>query len=71
MGRVQQLAREGKTLPAGAAVDANGNETTDPSRVKALLPFGQHKGYGLSLIDELMAAYIGGSLPTLRSRHKT
>jgi L-2-hydroxycarboxylate dehydrogenase (NAD+) len=36
--------------------------------VKALLPFGQHKGYGLSLINEIYAAYIGGSLPTIRSR---
>src|SRR5687767_2868983 len=68
MGRVQQLAREGKLLPPGSAVDENGNETTDPNRVKALLPFGGHKGYGLSLIDELYAALTGGSLPTLRSR---
>jgi L-2-hydroxycarboxylate dehydrogenase (NAD+) len=70
MGRVQQLAREGKALPPGSAVDEAGRETTDPQKVKALLPFGAHKGYGLSLIDELLAAYIGGSLPTLRSRWK-
>ena len=68
MGRVQQFARENKPLPAGCAVDADGKETTDPNRVKALMPFGQHKGYGLSLIDELYAAYIGGSLPTIRNR---
>jgi L-2-hydroxycarboxylate dehydrogenase (NAD+) len=71
MGRVQQLAREGKFLPPGAGVDEHGNETTDPNKVKSLLPFGQHKGYGLSLIDELLAAYTGGSLPTLRSRWTT
>jgi LDH2 family malate/lactate/ureidoglycolate dehydrogenase len=71
MGRVQVLLREGKQLPPGAAVDANGKETSDPSQVKALLPFGGHKGYGLSLIDELIAAYNGGSLPTLRSRWGT
>jgi ureidoglycolate dehydrogenase (NAD+) len=70
MGRVQQFVREGKTLPPGSAVDADGKETTDPNKVAALLPFGQHKGYGLSLIDELYAAYMGGSLPTLRSRWK-
>jgi len=52
----------------GCAVDENGKETTDATRVKALLPFGAHKGYGLSLIDELYAGYIGGSLPTLRNR---
>ncbi len=68
MGRVQQLAREGKPLPDDAAVDAEGNPTTDPAKVQALLPFGAHKGYGLSLINELVAALIGGSLPTLRSR---
>jgi len=68
MGRVQQFKREGKQLPPGAAVDENGNETTDPNQVKALLPFGAHKGYGLSLINELTAAMIGGSLPTIRGR---
>jgi LDH2 family malate/lactate/ureidoglycolate dehydrogenase len=71
MGRVQQFLREGKQLPPGCAVDANGKETTDPAKVVALLPFGAHKGYGLSLIDELIAAYTGGSLPTLRSRWGT
>jgi LDH2 family malate/lactate/ureidoglycolate dehydrogenase len=68
MGRVQQFIREGKQLPPGSGVDAEGRETTDPNKVKALMPFGQHKGYGLSLIDELYAAYIGGSLPTIRNR---
>lgn len=68
MGRVQQLKREGKPLPPGAAVDAHGNPTTDAAQAVSLLPFGAHKGYGLSLINELIAALIGGSLPTLRSR---
>src|SRR5690606_14372136 len=53
MGRVQQLAREGKSLPPNAAVDAAGNVTTEPAQVKALMPFGAHKGYGLALINEL------------------
>jgi L-2-hydroxycarboxylate dehydrogenase (NAD+) len=68
MGRVQQFVREGKQLPPGCGVDRDGNETTDPNKVTALYPFGQHKGYGLSLIDEILGAYIGGSIPTLRSR---
>lgn len=68
MGRVQQFVREGKTLPPGCGVDKDGNETTDPKKVFALFPFGAHKGYGLALIDEIYGAYIGGSLPTLRSR---
>jgi len=66
MGRVQVMKREGKPLGAGWAVDAEGNPTTDPNKAVALLPFGQHKGYGLGLIDELYAAYIGGGLPQIR-----
>ena len=68
MGRVQQFKRENKPLPEGAAVDANGVPTTDPNRAVSLLPFGAHKGYGLMLINELVAALIGGSVPTLRGR---
>jgi LDH2 family malate/lactate/ureidoglycolate dehydrogenase len=68
MGRIQQFIREGKPVPEGWGVDAQGNPTTDPSKIKSLFPFGQHKGYGLALIDELFAAYIGGSLPTIRNR---
>ncbi|NBT14350.1 MAG: lactate dehydrogenase [Planctomycetia bacterium] len=68
MGRVQQLKREGKPLPSNAAVDKDGSPTTDPDKAVSLIPFGDHKGYGLSLINEIVAAFIGGSLPTLRSR---
>ncbi len=68
MGRVQQLKREGKPLPPDAAVDADGNPTTDAGKAKWLVPFGAHKGYGMALINELVGAFIGGSLPTLRSR---
>lgn len=71
MGRVQALKREGKLLPPGVAVDADGQPTTDPNRVVSLLPFGGHKGYGLSLINEIFGALIGGSLPTLRGRNIT
>jgi LDH2 family malate/lactate/ureidoglycolate dehydrogenase len=68
MGRVQQLAREGKQLPPNAAVDENGQPTTDPLKAKFLIPFGAHKGYGLALMNEIIGAFIGGSLPTLRNR---
>jgi LDH2 family malate/lactate/ureidoglycolate dehydrogenase len=68
MGRVQQLKREGLPLPPLAALDRAGNPTIDPHQAVSLLPFGAHKGYGLSLIDEIVGAFIGGSLPTLRSR---
>ncbi len=68
MGRVQQLKREGKQLPPLAAVDKDGNPTIDPNLAASLLPFGAHKGYGLSLINEIVGGFIGGSLPTIRNR---
>ncbi len=68
MGRVQQFVREGKPLPPDAAVDENGVMTTDAKKAKYLLPFGAHKGYGMALIDEIVGAFIGGSLPTIRNR---
>jgi L-2-hydroxycarboxylate dehydrogenase (NAD+) len=66
MGRIQVMKREGKPLGPGWAVDAEGNPTTDANKAVALLPFGLHKGYGMGLIDELYAAYIGGGLPQIR-----
>ena len=68
MGRVQQFQREGVALPPNAAVDKDGNPTTDANAVNALMPSGPHKGYGLSLINEIVGGFIGGSLPTIRSR---
>ncbi len=68
MGRVQQFQREGKQLPPHAAVDKDGKSTTDPNAAVSLVPFGAHKGYGLALMNEIVAAFIGGSLPTIRSR---
>lgn len=68
MGRVEQFKREGTPLPEGCAVDADGQPTTDPFKVKSLLPFGAHKGYGLSLLNELYGGAIGGGLPTVRGR---
>ncbi len=70
MGRVQQFQREEKQLPPNAAVDKDGNPTTDPHAAVSLMPFGAHKGYGLALMNEVIAAFIGGSIPTIRSRQQ-
>lgn len=68
MGRVQQVARDHGQLGPGWAVDAQGNETRDPHLAAALLPFGAHKGFGLGLVNELVAALIGSGVPTQRGR---
>jgi L-2-hydroxycarboxylate dehydrogenase (NAD+) len=68
MYSVEKARKNGETLPPDSAIDNSGNPTIDPNQVRALLPFGTHKGYGLSLINEVLAAFIGGSLPSLRGR---
>ena len=70
MGKVRVAMNQGQQVPAGYIVDHQGQPTTDP-RVMfpdspdkpkgALSAFGKHKGYGLSLMAELLgAALIGG-----------
>ncbi len=56
--------RDGKTIPAGWALDREGRPTTDPSRAMegVLLPFGGHKGYGLMFASEFYSALLGGGV---------
>jgi len=68
MGRIQVFRREGRSLPEGVALDRAGNPTIDAEAATSLLPFGRHKGYGLGLVNELVAALTGGSLPTRRGQ---
>ncbi|AEF96266.1 L-sulfolactate dehydrogenase [Methanotorris igneus] len=65
-GKILEMARLGKSIPEGCAVDKDGNLTTDP--IKALegsiLPFGGPKGYGLALAIEALAAIGGAEMGT-------
>ncbi|MDA7987638.1 MAG: Ldh family oxidoreductase [Alphaproteobacteria bacterium] len=63
MGEVQIAAREGKALPPGVGIDADGNDTTDPNDIQkggALLPFGGYKGSAIALMVELLAGPLIG-----------
>lgn len=61
-GEVQVAARDGHDLPAGVALDADGNPTTDAKAAAegVLLPFGGHKGSAIGLMIELLAAGLLG-----------
>lgn len=65
-GKIRVAANKGHALPEGALLDAEGRPTTDPNalsgdRPGALVPFGEHKGFGLALACELLgAALVGG-----------
>ncbi|HVA12519.1 MAG TPA: malate/lactate/ureidoglycolate dehydrogenase [Stellaceae bacterium] len=63
-GKLRVALNEGKTLPSGYLIDAEGNEATDPAVFYrgngAMLPFGEHKGSGLALACELLAGVLTG-----------
>ena len=66
LGKITMAAAAGESIPLGWAVDADGNGTTDPDAALggALLSAGGYKGYGLSLMVELFASALTGSLPS-------
>jgi hydroxycarboxylate dehydrogenase B len=63
-GKLRVAANEGKQLPPGYLIDAQGHEATDPQvffkQNGAMLPFGEHKGSGLALACELLAGVLTG-----------
>lgn len=63
-GEIQLHLREGKPIPEGWALDADGNPTTDPAAALegAQLTFGGHKGAAIALMVELLAGALIGDL---------
>jgi ureidoglycolate dehydrogenase (NAD+) len=60
-GRIRQAAAEGKPIPEGAALDADGKPTTDGTKASILLPLGGPKGSGLSLLFECLTGVLAGT----------
>jgi delta1-piperideine-2-carboxylate reductase len=61
-GEVMLAARDGRSLPPGVGIDAEGRPTTDPNEVLkgAQLAFGGYKGASLALMVELLAGPLIG-----------
>ena len=66
-GHILLAAREGRVIPEGWAVDDAGEPTTDPRRALqgALLPAGGHKGMGIAMMVEILAAALGASAASM------
>ncbi len=65
MGKARVANLSGKEVPDGSLIDANGNPTNDPSvmfddRGGALTTFGQHKGFGLALLGDILGGSFSG-----------
>ncbi len=61
LGKVMAAKDAGKSIPPDWGVDSNGVATTDPAKVKAVLPMAGPKGSGLSLMIEILVSVLGGN----------
>jgi uncharacterized oxidoreductase len=75
-GKMRVAHNEGRRVDEGLLIDEHGRPTTDPGVVVvpqsnglfgALMPFGEHKGYGLAVACEL----LGGALTGTGTWHRT
>lgn len=69
LGRFQQYKAQGKQLPEGAGMTAEGEPTTDPAKATTPMPLGGAKGAGLSLAFELLTSGLMSN-PIVTEFHK-
>ena len=62
-GKIRKAAREGRSIPEGFALDAEGRNTTDPEAALkgVVLPMGGPKGSGLSMLMDLLCGVLTGA----------
>lgn len=62
-GKLDLAARAGQKIPSDWATDLNGRPTEDPVEGMRglLLPLGGHKGYGLSVMVEILCSVLTGA----------
>jgi LDH2 family malate/lactate/ureidoglycolate dehydrogenase len=62
-GRIRRAARQSEAIPPGAALDAEGNPTTDAAAALAgsMLPIGGPKGSALSMLMDIFGGVISGA----------
>lgn len=67
---IRQAARDGRAIPEGWAVDAEGRPTVDPRKAMAgaLLAFGGARGANIALMVEMLAAGVTGANWSLDSK---
>jgi len=66
MGKVRVARNKGEEVMPGTLLDSEGKPTTDPHVMYrrprgALMTFGEHKGYALAFICEMLAGAVTGS----------
>jgi LDH2 family malate/lactate/ureidoglycolate dehydrogenase len=65
-GKVELAKATGQSIPTGWIIDSAGQPSTDPhdftyAGAGALLPFGEHKGFGIMVVAEILGRILSGS----------
>jgi len=62
-GKINLAEIENRSIPLGWAIDREGNPTTDASAALqgSVLPFGEHKGYGIALMIDILSGVLSGA----------
>lgn len=62
-GKIEMALKQGKAIPAGWAVDAEGRPTTDANAALqgVLLPIAGPKGSGLAIVNDILCGILTGS----------
>ena len=58
--KIRRLRDEKMSAPASVGANKDGIETTDPNEITMLLPVGGYKGYGLSMVVEILCGLFTG-----------
>jgi ureidoglycolate dehydrogenase (NAD+) len=62
LGKILVAKSKGEQIPPDWAVDEEGIPTTDPQKVKYLMPMAGPKGYALALIFDILSGPLTGAL---------
>jgi LDH2 family malate/lactate/ureidoglycolate dehydrogenase len=62
-GKIYLAQQRGEPIPTGWAITGDGAPTTDPASALAgaILPMGEHKGYAISVMWDVLAGVLTGS----------
>ncbi len=63
-GKIEIASQEKKKIPFGWILDREGRPTDNPDDIYhggIMLPFGEHKGYGIAVMVEIMTALLGNA----------
>ena len=69
-GRIGTARLYQEKIPLGWALDADGNETEDPSKVAAILPAAGPKGSALAIVMDILCGPLSGGLMGINKHYQ-